>query len=298
MKRRSVLAGALALPFVGRVAPKVAASEYVTARVGWPELPAGASLVPIAEGTVADLTAASAVMAVTRNVFDLDYGVVGSNFGDGTLILYVQEGTIMARPVLAAPDALPTLLVDTTAALDGLEPKLVMPDTRLDLSAGSLLATPADTGISLHNFDSPDGVTCFIVTMFPSGPVGALNYGSATAQLEIDLGIETVRDMAPPIVAASRLTLKGKITIDEHRSVWPRMLVVESGELLVTCDAEWLIHRRQKPPYNVGQGPVAPREATLQVGDGAYLPLGAAVSVVSGGEAGASALSLTVAPPR
>lgn len=248
-----------------------------------------------------ELLIVSGLVAITRNTFAPEYSVMGGfddGLSDGAMLLYTEEGPLEALTSEEDGSEIgPTLLIPTSEVGPSSGPQLVLPGTRLTLVAGDLLAPPVGTSLFHMNRDGDIAVDCLVVTIFP-GQVSALLFGTTASQLEVNLGVETVRELAPPVISAGKLTLAPGASIPEHQAIWPRVVFVESGSVtMAVSGADWQSRRAGAKPYDPAEAEASDTEDTLNQGDAAYVPPGATVSVNNGGAGPVTLLSLAVVPP-
>lgn len=289
MRSRVVLVFLAATLMLG-AAPALATArveeKYVVSPSGWPELARGGTFTQIDTATVDELLIVSSLVAITRNTFAPEYAVLGpfsDGLSGGAMMLYVETGSLEAVPSNdSGSDPGPTLLIQTPAVDSKSRPRLVVSETRLSLEVGDLLAPPPGTDLFLMNRNDDSTVECLMLTVFP-GQVSSAQFGTSAHQMEVNLGVETVRELAPPIVNAGRLTLAPGFSISDHQTLWPRVVFVESGETTITIDgADWQIKRAGANNLDPVEAKASNTNDILNSGDAAYIPPGATVSITSG----------------
>lgn len=298
MPRRKVFAcvvAALAIPCQARAQATPSGNDDNANRLGWPQGNPSLKVQAIDALTIDESVVASSLITIRRMMLTPGYAILGS-FDDTpygpSMLLIVEEGEITVVPQTGAQYDV-ALLVDLGDP-DDVGAQIVMPETRLTLGASSLLAPAASMDLFLMN-ESKEDAAGLVVTMFPEMG-SASSYGSSSEELEINLGVKTVRDSAPPIVKAARVTLSIGESSPTHDSVWPRVIFVESGSAAMSMTSNWHIRRRGREDYD---SPVLqqPNQVTLlERNDAAYLPLGVDVALSNAGDQELQLMSLSIVP--
>jgi hypothetical protein len=213
----------------------------------------GASWERIEDGTIADLTAASALVRVTRQTWGADGNTGGFCFDlqtGGPQLFYVESGDLNASIFPDheedGADGLPVLGLPLLLRVDERDapPVVIAPDTRFELAPGDLLTVP--NGSQCGRFAQSPEVVFLEVEGFPTGPESRdlPSIGIEADVLELPLGIATVRPSAPDVIAPGRLTLEPGASVALDESTRPVFFLVETGVLEVETSAEGGIVRR------------------------------------------------------
>ena len=293
----------LAALFLGSA---VAAQGNPTESGGWGTLSTGASWERIEDGTIADVTAASALVRVTRQTWGPEAGTGAFCFDlrtGGPQLFYVESGDVSASifpyreedgaeglPVLG----LPLLL---RAEERDAPPVVVAPDSRVELAPGDLLTVP--NGSQCGRFAREPGVVFLQVDGFPTGSESQdlPSAGIEADVLDLPLGIATARPSAPDVIAAGRLILEPSASVALDETTRPIFFQVETGTLEVETSAEGGIVRRSGIGLNDPSQPLKGGELTaFASGDASYLPPGPEGSVTNVGDETTVVLSVAVVP--
>lgn len=273
---------------------------------GWGTLSTDASWERIEDGTIADLTAASALVRVTRQTWGPEGNTGGFCFDlrtGGPQLFYVESGDLSASifPYRKEDGAegLPVLGLPLLIRVDERDapPVVVAPDTRFELAPGDLLTVP--NGSQCGRFAQAPEVVFLQVAGFPTGPESQdlPSVGIEADVLDLPVGIATARPSAPDVMDTGRLTLEPGASVALDETTRPVFFLVETGTLEVETSAEGGIIRRSGiGPNNPSQPLEGGQLAAFASGDAGYLPPGPEGSVTNVGDETAVVLSVAVVP--
>lgn len=276
-------------------------------RSGWGALPPGITFAAIANPTSADLAEVASLLRVSRMTWGPEadlFGVCFDLHSGGPVILYVESGTlrIVINESSGQSETMPEmglpLLARGSSSLAATVPVIVLPNTRLELTSNDLLAMP--NGTSCGMYGSAPEVVFLRIDGFPAGPglQSHADLGMLVTPLDVSLGMPTAQEEAPSTIVAGELRLDPGMTLTLGDQAWPIFFRVRQGAGSLSIASEGGIVRP------VEAGSMAPSEVLMpdeivdiNIGAGAYLPLGAPGTLTNVGDNALILLSAAVVPP-
>ena len=269
------------------------------------DVPAGIDFAPLADASAADLVAIAAMIQVTRWTEKEGIGLVRACFDDetgGPLVFLVESGRfefVVSEPGPGAA-GLPSQGVPTLFRAADRRPVLVVPGTRIELSAGDVVLTPNGTECSL--LSSLEGVVEPVVLVqvrfLPSGPFPLRNDAFTVIEnFDVAVSLATANPPPPPAIIAGGLTLQPGAQLNLPRTVPAIALAIREGSLDVRVAGNAGILRRGEAGAPGPSEPIPPRtDLGADQGDIVYLPPAPNAVLRNPGRSPVSLLVVSVVP--
>lgn len=288
MKRRvGILVLACSLPILVVATPAIGAPPNPLG-----SLPSGVSFKQITKAQHQDIIALTGMVSVARFTWGPDanaYGACSDPTTGGPDIVLVEQGHLIVS-LFPASDQTGDFPRYVKIGADGSPqpPVAVLPETRLDLQVGDLIAFPNGSACGLDgNYGTKEKVTFLEVVGFPAGPTAQSvpSLGEIAEPLDLDVGIASARPPSPPSVLIGYLTVGPKAKLPLASLSVPLIFSVASGSGSFSTDMQGAVVRRAGTPSFDPSEPLQPGVvATINVGDGSYVLPGTTGAIENTGD--------------
>jgi len=299
---RSLLIAYVLLALTGRSA---LAQEATPPASPFGDLPAGVEYAPVADASTDDLVAVASLIQVIRWTETGGIGLVRSCFDDetgGPLVFLVESGRFDFAVSEPGPGigGLPSQGVPTLFRAADRRPVLVVPGTRVELSAGDIVLTPNGTECSLlsPSLRAVDPVVLVQVRFLPSGPFPLRNDAYTTIEnYDVGFGLATANPPPPPAIVSGELTLQPGARLNLPRAMPVVAFAIGAGSLQVTVAGDAGIVRREEAGVLGRSEPLPPKtDIGVDQGDVVYLPPGPNAVLLNSSQSAVSVLVVSVIP--